>query len=93
MKILLLVEGLIYVGNHIKLFKIVQASKGLGLIHILKVPDFYVAIHVIPKWLPINSSFVCMLISPLCLIFTSKFFSFLYMMTRQRGLINMQAKE
>ena len=25
-------------------------------------------IHLIPKWQPINYSFVCMLISPLCLI-------------------------
>lgn len=37
-------KGLIYAGNHIKLFKIVEASKGLGLIHILKAPDFFVAI-------------------------------------------------
>ena len=49
-------------------------------------------IHLIPKWRHINYSFVCMLISPLCLIFTSKFFCFLYMMTRPRGLINMQQK-
>ena len=49
-------------------------------------------IHLIPKWRPIDS-FVCMLISPLCLIFSSKFFCFLYMMTRPRGLINMQTKE
>ena len=32
--------------------------------------------HLIPKWQPINYSFVCMLISPLCLIFTSKIFCF-----------------
>ena len=38
-------------------------------------------------------SFVCMLISPLCLIFTSKFFCFLYMLAKLRGLINMQTKE
>ena len=49
--------------------------------------------HPIPKWLPINYSFVCMLIIPLRLIFTSKFFCFLCMLTRRRGLINMQAKE
>ena len=35
-------------------------------------------IHLIPKWLPINYSFVCMLISPLCLIFTSKFLFFIH---------------
>ena len=34
------------------------------------------AIHLIPKWRPINYSFVCMLISPLCLIFTLKLFCF-----------------
>ena len=48
---------------------------------------------LIPKWRPINYSFVCMLFSPLSLIFTSKFFCFLYMLTRRRGLINMQTKE
>ena len=32
-----------------------------------------IIIHLIPKWRPINYSFVCMFISPLCLIFTSKF--------------------
>ena len=42
---------------------------------------------------PINYFFVCMLISPLCLIFTSKFFCFLYLMPSSRGLINMQTKE
>ena len=35
-------------------------------------------IHLIPKWRPINYSFVCMFISPFCLIFTSKFFCFIY---------------
>ena len=50
-------------------------------------------IHLIPKWRPINYSFVCMLISPLRLIFTTKFFCFLHMLTRWRGLINMQTKE
>ena len=51
------------------------------------------AIHLIPKWRPINYSFVCMLISPLRLIFTSKFSCVLHMLTRPRGLINMQTKE
>ena len=37
-----------------------------------------VQIQLIPKWRPINYSFVCMLISPLCLIFTSKFFRVFY---------------
>ena len=52
-------------------------------------------IFSLQKWRPINYSFVCMLISPLCLIFISKFFCFffLYMLTRLRGLINMQTKE
>ena len=51
------------------------------------------AIHLIPKWRPINYSFVCMFISPLCFIFTSKFFCVFYMLTRHQGLINMQTKE
>ena len=50
-------------------------------------------IDLIPKWRPINYSFVCMFISPLCLIFTSKFFCVFYMLTRHQGLINMQTKE
>ena len=48
---------------------------------------------LIPKWRPISYSFVCTFISPCCLIFTSKLFCFLYMLTRQRGPINMQTKE
>ena len=47
----------------------------------------------IRKWRPIDYSFVCILISPLRLIFTLKFFCPLYMLTRRRGLINMQIKE
>ena len=50
-------------------------------------------IHLIPKWRPINYSFVCMVISPLCLIFTPKFFCVFYMLTRHQGLVNMQTKE
>ena len=34
-----------------------------------------------------------MFMSPRCLLFTLKFFCFLYMSTTQRGLINMQGKE
>ena len=49
-------------------------------------------VHLVPKWWPINYSFVCMSISPFCLIFTSKFLCVLYMMTRHQGLINMQTK-
>ena len=40
-------------------------------------------IHLIPKWRPINHSFVCMLISPLCLVN-------MYKQMRERGLINKQ---
>ena len=56
------------------------------------VSVFY-SIHLIPKSRPINYSFVCMFISPLCLIFTWKFFCVFYMLTRHQGLINMQTKE
>ena len=58
----------------------------LTLHHKLQHPfskEFNGYIHLIPKWRPINYSFVCMLISPLRLIFTSKFFCFLYMLTRR----------
>ena len=50
-------------------------------------------IHLIQKWRLINYSFVCMFISPLCLIFTSNFFCVFYMLTRHQGLINMETKE
>ena len=57
------------------------------------IKESTVSIHLIPKWRPINYSFVSMFISPLCLIFTSKFFCVFYMLTRHQGLINMQTKE
>ena len=43
----------------------------------------YKLIHLIPKWRPINHSFVCMFISPLCLVN-------MYKQMRERGLINKQ---
>ena len=43
----------------------------------MQLKKFYkTPIHLIPKWRPINYFFVCMLISPLCLIFTSKILLF-----------------
>ena len=63
----------------------------VSILYITSIDGLY--IRLIPKWRPINYSFVCMLINPLCLIFTSKFFCFLHTMSRQRGLINMQTKE
>ena len=63
------------------------------LIAVVVVTAAATAIHLIPKWRPINYSFVCMLISPPRLTFTSKFFCFLYTLTRRRGLIKMQTKE
>ena len=68
-------------------------SKEKGMLREVKREKLACCIHLIPKWRPINYSFVCMLNGPLCLIFTSKFFCILYMLTRQRGLINMQTKE
>ena len=42
-------------------------------------------IHLIPKWRPINCSFVCMLINPLCLV---------NIYQKQKNLlINMQTRE
>ena len=67
-------------------------SRFTSLLHFSKF-SHKIVIHFIPKWRQINYSFVYMLISLLCLIFTSKFSCFLYMMTRQRGLVNMQTKE
>ena len=51
------------------------------------------AIHLIPKWRPINYSLVCMLISPLCLVIMYKKQTNFDVKMRQRGLINMQTKE
>ena len=49
--------------------------------------------HLNQKWRPINYSFVCTSISPLCLIFTSKLFFILNMLTKQRWLTNMQTNK
>ena len=50
-------------------------------------------IHLIPKWRPINYSFVCMLISPLRLVNMYKKQKNFEVKMRRRGLINMQTKE
>ena len=50
-------------------------------------------IHLIPKWRPINYSFVCMLISPLSLANMYKKQKNFEVKMRQRGLMNMQTKE
>ena len=50
-------------------------------------------IHLIPKWRPINYSFVCMLLSPRCLVSMYKTWKNFEVKLRQRGLINMQTKE
>ena len=49
--------------------------------------------HRIPKWRLINYSFVCMLISPLCLVNMYNKQKNFEVKMRQRGLINMQTKE
>ena len=51
------------------------------------------AIHLIPKCRPINYSFVCILISPLCLVSMYKKQKNFEVKMRQRGLINMETKE
>ena len=50
-------------------------------------------IHLIPKWRPINDSFVCMLVSPLRLVNMYKKQKTFEVKMRRRGLINMQTKE
>ena len=55
--------------------------------------NLHLPIHLIPKWLPINYSFVCMFISPLCFVSMYKTQKNFEVKMRQRGLINMQAKE
>ena len=58
-----------------------------------KVYTCFLVIHLIPKWRPINYSFVCMLISPLGLVIMNKKQKNFEVKMRQRGLINMQTKE
>ena len=45
-----------------------------------------VFIHLIPKWRPTNYSFVCMFISPLCLVIVYKKQKNFEVKMRQRGL-------
>ena len=54
----------------------------------IKVP-----MNLIPKWRRIDYSFVCMLISPLGLVYKYKKRKNFEVKMRQRGLINMQTKE
>ena len=55
--------------------------------------EYFPPIHLIPKWRPINYSFVCKLISPQCLVSMYKTQKNFEEKMRQRGLINMQTKE
>ena len=50
-------------------------------------------IHLIPKWRPVNYSFVCMLISPLRLVNMYKKQKNFEVKMRLRGLVNQQTKE
>ena len=59
----------------------------------MAMTSFTSAIHLIPKWRPINYSFVSMLISPLGLVVMNKKQKNFEVKMRQRGLINMQTKE
>ena len=52
-----------------------------------------ISIHLIPKWRPINYSFVCMLISHLCFVNMYKTKKNFEVKMRQWGLNNMQTKE
>ena len=49
-------------------------------------------IHLVPKWRPINYSFVCMLISPLRLVNMYKKQKNFQVKLRRRELINVQTK-
>ena len=81
---------IISLHNH-KAETVLQSSHKMYCLKLPKIQN----IHLTPKWRPINNyySSVCMLVSPLCLIFTAKFFCVFYMLTRHQGLINMQTKE
>ena len=54
---------------------------------------FGFVMDLIPKWGPVTDSFVCMLISPLCLVIMCKKQNNFELKMRLRGLINMQTKE
>ena len=80
----------------IDLFNIIQVFfffYGTKLLQVRVKYKLQVTIHLIPKWWPINYSFVCMLISPLRLFNMYKKQKSSEVKMRQRGLINMQTKE
>ena len=54
---------------------------------------FFIVIHLIPKWQPINYSFVCMLISPLCIVNMYKKQMNFEEKMRRRVVINTQTNE
>ena len=61
--------------------------------HKSPAPNVSGFIHLIPKWQPRNYSFVCMLISPLRLVYMYRKQKNFEVKMRRRGLINMQTKE
>ena len=56
-------------------------------------PLYFIGMDLIPKWRRMTDSFVCMLISPLCLVNMYKKQKNFEVKMRLRGLINMQTKE
>ena len=54
---------------------------------------FFIVIHLIPKWRPINYIFVCMLISPLCIVNMYKKQMNFEEKMRRRVVINTQTNE
>ena len=57
-----------YVPRIFFLSKAITIPKIESRLHYKSIPVFIASIHLIPKWRPINYSFVCMLISPWCLV-------------------------
>ena len=85
-------SGIMVGGLHRYLFMLESCLTSIHNFHLFTGRFMAHGIHHIPKWRPINYSFVYMLISPLCLVNTYKKQKNFEVKMRQRGL-NMQTKE
>ena len=83
-------SGIMVGGLHRYLFMLESCLTSIHNFHLRRFMAH--GIHHIPKWRPLNYSFVYMLISPLCLVNTYKKQKNFEVKMRQRGL-NMQTKE
>ena len=79
-------SGIMVGGLHIYLFMLESCLTSIHNFHLFTGRFMAHGIHLIPKWRPINYSFVYMLISPLCLVNVYKKHKKFEVKMRQRGL-------